>query len=110
MLLSEINMLLKQAITQEELEAITPAYYIMDLPTKQHFADVVEVVGVVKLARRKDYYNDLLQAKKEQNARLKYEESKRKLARLEGVRVELLAEIEAYERSGNNVRMKNTEK
>ncbi len=73
MTLNEINLYLDTEITSEQLEAIEPAYYIMDLPTKEQFAKVINVVGIEVLINQQEYYKTLLEDRKMGMKRRDYE-------------------------------------
>lgn len=66
-------MYLDTPITPEQLQAIEPAYYVMNFQYIKQFANVVNVVGLEVLTSQQEYYKMLLEDKAMGNKKREYE-------------------------------------
>lgn len=90
MLLEEANIWLNTPITEEQLQEITPLYYVLDLPNKEDFCNIINTLGIELFLGTKERFYHLLQGEAELREKEQY---LRDMARLE----ELLAESSELE-------------
>lgn len=86
MLLGEANIWLHTPITEEQLQEITPLYYVLDLPSKEDFCNIINAVGIDLFLGTRERFYHLLQAESEL---LRKEQYYADLARLEELSVEM---------------------
>lgn len=103
MLLAEANTWLKEPITEEELQAITPLYYLLDLATKEDFCKVLEAVeDIEEFITKEKRYKRFIKAEKELTRKEQHQKDLERLEAIYDERVEIEKRVKQYREANNN--------
>ncbi|MFI3279637.1 MAG: hypothetical protein R3Y55_03830 [Rikenellaceae bacterium] len=97
--LQEANQWLNSPIKEAELLEIASVYYVLDLPSKKDFCDVINAVGVDKFIGTKERFDRFLKAEEELTKKEQHIKNLTRIKEIQDEKADLENKIKVYQQN-----------